>query len=194
MGESERVINKTAREPYHERQSLWFCGQHTLNNLLQGDVFTREQLENIALKLAKQGGLTWRSYIFNPHKSIFGVGNYDINVLEKALMNENLEVQWFDVRKDIRSVIQFTDETLFGLILNVPTLRFYLWTSYHWIAIKPFFIDNKLTGVYNLDSKLSRAEKFENVEEVYKFLESVVYQNGNILLVKKMGKILNNGF
>ncbi|GBC05157.1 hypothetical protein RclHR1_06060015 [Rhizophagus clarus] len=182
MGESK----KTAGEPYHERQSLWFCGQHTLNNLLQDKVFTKEKLDNIALELAKQVDLTWRSYFINPHKSLLGVGNYDINVLEKALMNEGLEVQWFDDRKDIQTAIQFTDETLIGLILNVPTTRFYLWTSYHWIAIKS--IDNKITEIYNLDSKLSKPEKFKDETEVYKFLKSVIHKNGNILLVKKSKK------
>ncbi|RIA99080.1 Machado-joseph disease protein MJD [Glomus cerebriforme] len=189
----EESVKKTAREPYHERQSLWFCGQHTLNNLFQDEVFTKEQLDNIAIKLTKQTSLevsTWSSYFINPHKSIFG-GNYDINVLEMALMNKDLEIQWFDVRKDIRTVIQFTDKTLFGLILNVPSSRFYFWTSYHWIAIKPFLNqDNgKAAEVYNLDSKLSGPKKFENLEEAYKYLESVMYsKNGNILLVKTCKK------
>ncbi|CAI2190279.1 11883_t:CDS:2, partial [Funneliformis geosporum] len=110
------------RMVYHERQRLYFCGQHTLNNLFQDKVFTKEQLDNIALKLAEKTSLeiwTWSSYFVNPHKSL--LGNYDVNVLEMALREKDLEVKWFDVRKDIRSVIQFADKSLFGLILNIPS-------------------------------------------------------------------------
>ncbi|CAG8649297.1 15711_t:CDS:2 [Funneliformis mosseae] len=187
MEETDRVTKRTV---YHERQRLWFCGQHTLNNLFQDKVFTKEQLDNIALKLAEStssASSTRKTYFINPHKSVFEVGNYDINVLEMALKEKGLEVQWFDVRKDIRTVIQFTDATLFGLILNVPTIRFYLWKSYHWIAIKPFFKhdDEKSVEVFNLDSKLNNPEKFEDFEKVYKFLEYIVYhKNGNVFLVK----------
>lgn len=56
----------------------------------------------------------WLSYFYINIIAFFlniisGIGNYDINVLEKALMNENLEVQWFDVRKGIstRKIINF---------------------------------------------------------------------------------------
>ncbi|CAI2173692.1 13390_t:CDS:10 [Funneliformis geosporum] len=167
MEETDQITKRTV---YHERQSLWFCGQHTLNNLFQDKVFTKEQLDNIALKLAESTSLegsTRRTRYINPHKSVFKVGNYDINVLEVALKEKGLEVQWFDIRKDIRTVIQFTDKTLFGLILNVPTIRYYLWRSYHWIAIKPFFKqdDEKSVEVYNLDSKLTIPEKFEDFEK-----------------------------
>ncbi|CAI2186238.1 5393_t:CDS:2 [Funneliformis geosporum] len=173
------------RMVYHERQRLYFCGQHTLNNLFQDKVFTKEQLDNIALKLAEKTSLeiwTWSSYFVNPHKSL--LGNYDVNVLEMALREKDLEVKWFDVRKDIRSVIQFADKSLFGLILNIPSSR-YFWTSYHWIAIKHFQYNEEPAEVYNLDSKLYLPEKFENLEKVYKFLEFVLYKSGNILLVKK---------
>lgn len=96
--------------------------------------------------------------------------------------------------KDIRTVIQFNDKTLFGLILNVMQTKFYFWKSNHWFAIKPMFDNinnnnnnngngngvgggdehatNKLlledAAVWNLDSKLSRPHKFLNSEEVSK--------------------------
>src|SRR5688572_19625415 len=99
--------------------------------------------------------------------------------------------------KDIRTVIQFNDKTLFGLILNVMQTKFYFWKSNHWFAIKPMFDNinnnngdgdgdgdgdnvsdgdeyatNKLlledATVWNLDSKLSKPHKFLNSEEVSK--------------------------
>ncbi|CAG8472873.1 13548_t:CDS:10 [Ambispora leptoticha] len=150
--------------------------------MLQRAAYTKSELDGFAETLDKHTSpeaKTWLSYLINPHKSMFGLGNYDVNVLELALKKIGLEIQWFDFRKDIRTVIQFTDPTLFGLILNIPSIRFYFWRSNHWIAIKPFFQEGKqqedIAKVYNLDSKLSSPYEFENSEEVYKFLEGVVY-------------------
>lgn len=35
----------------------------------------------------------------NPHKSSLGLGNYDINVIMKALQTKGLEAVWFDKRR-----------------------------------------------------------------------------------------------
>ncbi|CAG8650946.1 36448_t:CDS:2, partial [Racocetra persica] len=150
-------------EIYHERQKLWFCGQ------LQYKAFSKEQLDDIALNLSKKTDSSIKKLNFlyiNPHKSVFGVGNYDINVLEAALKQFDLEIQWFDSRKDIRTVIQFTDPTLFGIILNTQTSRLYFWTSNHWIAVKPFFNnEGGIPEIYNLDSKLPKPIKFDSIEQ-----------------------------
>nr|CAG8572555.1 2395_t:CDS:2 [Entrophospora candida] len=173
------------------------CYKHTLNNLFQCQLFTRSKLDEIAIKLTQDSissGVNGssNSYIeyvkniynsyFNQHKS-----NYDVNVLQAALEEHDLETQWFDSRKDIRTLIQFNDKTLFGLILNVMQTKFYFWKSNHWFAIKPMFdninnnngddvsdgdeyVTNKLlledATVWNLDSKLSKPHKFLNSEEL----------------------------
>ncbi|CAG8474664.1 5328_t:CDS:2 [Dentiscutata erythropus] len=161
-----------AKEIYHERQKLWFCGQ------LQNKAFSKEQLDDIALNLSKKTDSRIKNLNFlliNPHKSVLGIGNYDINVLEVALNQHDLELQWFDARRDIRTVIQFTDPTLFGIILNTQSSRLYFWSSNHWIAVKPFFSDNEETPeIYNLDSKLSKPLKFDNIE-----------QDGQVFIVKR---------
>ena len=36
---------------------------------------------------------------FNPHRSMFGTGNYDINVIMSALQSKDQEVIWFDKRR-----------------------------------------------------------------------------------------------
>ncbi|KAG9287744.1 hypothetical protein G9A89_004147 [Geosiphon pyriformis] len=184
-------MDSSSQLPYHEKQRLWFCGQHTINNLLQNAAYSKHQLDQIAETLAKETNheaKTWLSYFINPHKSLLGVGNYDINVIELALRKVGLELQWFDIRKDIRTVIQFADSTLFGLILNIPLTRFFFWKSHHWIAIKPIYNEGGLEDaiqVYNLDSKLAHPHKFVDFEELYKFLEDVVYhKDGQILLSK----------
>ncbi|CAG8485500.1 1689_t:CDS:2 [Gigaspora margarita] len=172
-----------AKEIYHERQKLWFCGQ------LQYKAFSKEQLDDIALNLTKSDSKikNLNLLLINPHKSVLGVGNYDINVLEVALKQYDLEIQWFDARKDIRTVIQFTDPTLFGIILNTQATRLYFWTSNHWIAVKPFFSDDKETPpeIYNLDSKLSKPLKFDNIEQVYRFLGTTVYKEGGQIFIVK---------
>ncbi|CAG8521073.1 4420_t:CDS:2 [Diversispora eburnea] len=159
------------------------------NKYLQNEAFGKSKLNNIAINLAEKTDSevkSWKHYFVNPHKSILGFGNYDINVLDIALREFDLEVQWFDDRKDIRTVIQFTDRTLFGLILNVPITQYYFWNSHHWIAIKPIHVDEEETVVvYNLDSKLHKPEKFPDIEKAYKFLSDYVYnKNAQLILVK----------
>ncbi|KAF2367872.1 Josephin domain [Trinorchestia longiramus] len=88
---------------------------------------------------------------FNPHKSMLGTGNYDINVIIAALEEKGCAVVWFDKRKD-PSIIAL--ELVKGFILNIPSdvrvgpvqlpLR-----RKHWVAVK------EINGsYYNLDSKL----------------------------------------
>ncbi len=36
--------------------------------------------------------------VFNEHKSLFKLGNYDVNVIMKALEVLDLEIKWFDHR------------------------------------------------------------------------------------------------
>lgn len=68
------------------------CALHALNNLFQNKVFNKNDLDNICENLAPN---TW----FNPHKSVLGLGNYDINVILTALHLKDCEGIWFDKRK-----------------------------------------------------------------------------------------------
>lgn len=77
---------------YFERQSLSRCALHTLNNLLQTAAFTTASLNAICREL------TPHKFI-NPHKSMWGVGNWDINVIMRALQTKGYTVHWFDRRK-----------------------------------------------------------------------------------------------
>ncbi len=43
--------------------------------------------------------LSPNSRFINPHKSAFGLGNYDINVIMSALHTKHCEALWFDRRK-----------------------------------------------------------------------------------------------
>jgi len=62
----------TMEDVYFERQSLMRCAVHTLNNILQQHAYTASDLDDLAYELTPFSILA-----SNPHKSFFGVGNYD---------------------------------------------------------------------------------------------------------------------
>lgn len=39
------------------------------------------------------------SFLRNPHRSVFGTGNYDVNVIMAALDEKDCVAVWFDKRK-----------------------------------------------------------------------------------------------
>jgi hypothetical protein len=80
------------RPVYFERQSLSRCAVHTLNNLLQYRAFTPAALDALCRELTPNA-------FINPHKSLWGVGNYDVNVIMRALQTKGFTVNWFDRRK-----------------------------------------------------------------------------------------------
>jgi len=96
---------------YHEHQSLELCLLHALNNLFQGQAFAQESLETICKELAPD---TW----VNPHKSFFGLGNYDVNVLIAALQQKDCTAVWFDRRLDPSAL---EPSQVIGFILNLPS-------------------------------------------------------------------------
>ncbi|XP_069975377.1 josephin-like protein [Penaeus vannamei] len=78
---------------YHEKQIKELCALHSLNNLFQdGGAFAKSELDNICYALSPDN---W----FNPHKSLLGTGNYDINVIMAALVTKGCGIEWFDKRK-----------------------------------------------------------------------------------------------
>lgn len=77
---------------YHEKQVRELCALHALNNLFQDKIYTKVELDGICHNLSPD---VW----INPHKSLLGLGNYDINVIMKALQKHCYEAVWFDKRK-----------------------------------------------------------------------------------------------
>lgn len=146
---------------YHEKQSKELCLLHALNNLFQDpDAFRQSDLDNICYELSPE---TW----VNPHKSMLGLGNYDVNVLSAALQTKNCDSVWFDKRKD-PSIISL--DNVIGFILNVPSDFKIGWIPLplnrkHWIAIR--FIGDQF---YNLDSKLDQVESVGQEEELLTYL------------------------
>lgn len=68
------------------------CALHALNNLFQERGFSKQELDQICYGLSPD---VW----INPHKSLLGLGNYDINVIMAALQRRGCEAVWFDKRR-----------------------------------------------------------------------------------------------
>lgn len=92
--EIQDIGNREHVQIYHERQSKQLCALHALNNLFQSpETFKKQDLDAICDELAPD------SRIFNPHRSTFGLGCYDVNVIISALAKKGYDVLWFDRRK-----------------------------------------------------------------------------------------------
>jgi len=86
---------------YHERQEALLCGQHALNNLVQGCVFSADSLARLALHLDamelevmaqnNEGGTSSRDYLNRVAEGSANVdesGNFSIEVLRAALQGQ----------------------------------------------------------------------------------------------------------
>uniref|UniRef100_A0A0N5AWI1 ubiquitinyl hydrolase 1 n=1 Tax=Syphacia muris TaxID=451379 RepID=A0A0N5AWI1_9BILA len=152
--EVEKTCRKAAniekKMLYHEKQHLQLCLLHTLNNLFQRKEFSKSELDRIAEDLHP-------SYWFNKHRSFWGTGNYDVNVLFAALQTRDYSVVWFDAR---RSAAIIDLEKVFGFVFNfVSTSNFIpFWRGRHWFGVR--CIDG--CGYFNFDSKLSEPMLIDN--------------------------------
>ncbi|XP_076645271.1 josephin domain containing isoform X1 [Halictus rubicundus] len=149
---------------YHERQVKELCALHALNNLFQERGFSKQELDKICYNLSPD---VW----INPHKSLLGLGNYDINVIMAALQQKGREAVWFDKRRDPTCLCL---DNIEGFILNVPTeykLGFVLLPlkRRHWIAVK------KIHGAfYNLDSKLDSPQLIGKDHDLLVYLKDQI--------------------
>ncbi|XP_004619926.1 josephin-2 isoform X2 [Sorex araneus] len=151
---------------YHERQRLELCAVHALNNVLQQRLFSQEAADEICKRLAPDSRL-------NPHRSLLGTGNYDVNVIMAALQGLGLAAVWWDRR---RPLSQLALPQVLGLILNLPSpvslgLLSLPLRRRHWVALR------QVGGVYyNLDSKLRAPEALGDETGVRAFLEAALAQ------------------
>jgi ataxin-3 len=110
---------------YHEQQESALCGQHCLNNLLQGPYFTAVDLANIAEELDEQERALGNQESLRSSANVDDSGNFSIQVLRSALQRYNgidLRV-WFQKSGSVD--IEPSEQKAF--IVN---------RSEHWIAIR----------------------------------------------------------
>ena len=103
--------------------------------------------------------LTPDSWI-NPHRSLLGVGNYDINVLITALQRHSYSTHWHDRRRALAAIRL---PHISALLINTTSLRLLgLYSTQHWYAVRPFAGGSEW---WNLNSQLRQPERVENVVE-----------------------------
>ncbi|NXG71720.1 JOS2 protein, partial [Baryphthengus martii] len=103
----------------------------------------------------------------NPHRSLLGTGNYDVNVIMAALHSLGLAALWWDKR---RSLERLALDRIVGFILNVPSplsLGFLALPlrRHHWLAVR-----QHRGTYYNLDSKLPAPVAIGGAAELRAFL------------------------
>lgn len=164
---------------YHERQDGYNCAIHTVNSIIQSSYYTKKTFEKIAEELYKQDPQT---NFINPHKNLIGLGNYDINVIEKSLLSLGFYIKWFDLRLNIEN-IDLEQENLIGFIGNDRGEKGYfakffrLFGTNHWFAIRK--INDEF---YNLDSRLKLPKKLNKLE-VFLILNWLKKNEGYIFYV-----------
>ncbi|KAL0220478.1 hypothetical protein RCL1_000332 [Eukaryota sp. TZLM3-RCL] len=133
---------------YHERQRLFYCGVHALNNFFQRSEVSVSEFESIARSLSDS--------LFNEHRSVLRLGNYDVNVITMALAKRNFEVSYFDMRRPIRDLFTVPFD---ALLLNFRRKsRFIPWKrTNHWVTVLPYSHDHN-TSYWNCDSLLDEPE------------------------------------
>lgn len=152
---------------YHEKQRLQLCLVHTLNALLQRSEFTKADLDCIAENLHNS---RW----FNRHRSMFGLGDYDVNVLIAALETKNLTLNWFDSR---RSAACLNFSKIFGFIFNITTRRYIpFWNGCHWFTVRQIGD----AGFFNFDSKMDEPTP---VDDFVVFADSLLANGAQLLVV-----------
>uniref|UniRef100_A0A3B3VKS7 Josephin-2 n=1 Tax=Poecilia latipinna TaxID=48699 RepID=A0A3B3VKS7_9TELE len=149
-------------EVFHEKQRLELCAIHALNNVLQ---------ERVHFTLC----------VVNPHRSVLGTGNYDVNVIMAALQSRDLAAVWWDKRRTVQSLCMSKVQ---GFILNVPSRVSLGIVSLplrrrHWLAVR------QVNGqYYNLDSKLKGPACIGGEAELRAFLSEQLSQEvAEMLLV-----------
>ncbi|KAI8318838.1 hypothetical protein GQ54DRAFT_336042 [Martensiomyces pterosporus] len=184
---------------YHEKQSFWLCAKHSLNNVLQSEVYTQADLDRIAKYLheihPEESG--WLK--FNSHKNFLGFGDYDVNVMIAALQEHGYDLLWHDNRTDIEEADL---GRCTGLIVHIQPEWFF--RRGHWFAIKHFgepltvpvvpdtYVGQPRTarsaadmesheydtktyepGFWNLDSKIPHPENIGDRNELNSFLRKL---------------------
>lgn len=145
---------------YHEQQVAALCGQHCLNNLLQGPYFTEWDLADIAQELDRkekalmlEAGMTTEAAAFMAQQGSGGTGNVDLDgnfsvqVLTAALQRAH-SLSLEDSRRPENRNAMVRPETQEGFVLN---------RSAHWYCLR------QLDGQWwQMNSALPAPEKISN--------------------------------
>jgi len=168
MNNNQQKTTTEDENIYHEKQHLQRCAIHAVNNLLQAKKYEKKEFDRICQTLSPDA-------FVNPHKSIFGFGNYDVNVVMCAIQQQGLAVKWFDRRKNV-DLIDLSK--LYGLIVNYSTTRLFGQLSKHWFAIRRIG-----DTFYNFDSKYDKPSPFPNEQKMKEELQFMIEKRRAELLL-----------
>lgn len=157
---------------YHEKQYLWRCGQHVVNNILQDQRYSTSDLDEIANNMSKVTGLR--------HRLPLGLGLYDFDVMCVALDREGFSTD----RIDVSSVAEMPLDTI-ALIVHVPSNVWY--RSAHWVALRRVGHD-----WFNLDSKLNAPIYVANVSQTVKNFQLPGADSISVFRIHKSGDSTTN--
>jgi len=120
---------------YHEKQESALCGQHCLNNLLQGPYYNAGTLADLALELDRQEralmmseGMTAEAKAFLNEESgnVDAQGNFSIQVLSESL-KRSFALELTDVRhEDVRPLMRDPSKAE-GFVINRHA---------HWLCLR----------------------------------------------------------
>ena len=117
---------------YHEQQSRQYCAIHAINNLLGECTCTEEEFNLIVKDLTSAANALTSTNTYS-YQSLFGMGNYDIEVLFQAVMRRGFSIEYL---KTIEEVKEDTSTSILGFICNIPSIQIWgkVWTR-HWFGI-----------------------------------------------------------
>jgi len=166
---------------YHERQEAALCGQHCLNNLLQGPYFTAGDLSEIAQvldqqerKLMLEAGMTSeaRAFLSQESSNVDASGNFSIQVLSTALQNM-FGMQLEDSRRPENKNAMQRPDSQTGFVLK---------RSSHWYCLRK--LDNQwwsCNSTAMAPEKITSSGNFSNLATTLRDLTS---DNWTVFVVK----------
>ncbi|PXF43811.1 Josephin-like protein [Gracilariopsis chorda] len=169
---------------YIERQSRFRCGLHAINALLKRSEYTPQALDTIADAL-RDNHPSPISRFTHPHRSIFGLGNYDLNVLQLALERKGLEATWLSPKHHLKTLLK--QPNLVGFLVNVRATTF-LATVFsalfddcrHWIAVARY-----ADAFYLVDSMRRQPHCFASASHLHRYFDTIrQQQQAHILFVE----------
>ena len=78
---------------YREKQVKEMCALHSLNNMFQQKFFTKQTLDMLC---NDDTSVSTATTFFNPNRSVFGTGNYNVSVILKAVQLREHQCIWFN--------------------------------------------------------------------------------------------------
>lgn len=130
----------------------------------------------------------------NPHRSILGIGNYDINVIMAALQTKGLEALWFDNRRWIQNFASILKTTvghfvlLFVFVANFSDEQLCSITCWLSCQLKTFTFSFQFRdlGCLNLNNVYGFILNLDNQVSTNNFISFFSYLNpANIFITRK---------